>query len=246
MRVLFIFCLFVASTAPGVAAPEIAVDVGHGVVERGATSARGRSEFDFNLDFARILAPTLRTRGYRVREVNFAGDIGALAERPLQAAGADFFVAIHHDSISEPYLQAWDWDGSEQSHTDLKRGFGLFVSHDNPHSKHSLACASALGAALRAAGFVPTPWHGRKHVPADRANGVWYYDNLVVLYRTTLPAVLFEAGVIKHREEELELRDTERQGRMAEALADGFAACLPPAGAAPAPLARIRGKPARE
>ena len=77
--------------------------------------------------------------------------------------------------------------------------------------------------------------NGRKHLAADAANGVWYYDNLVVLYRTTLPAVLFEAGVIKHREEELELLDPERQARMADALATGIAACL-----------AVRGKSARE
>ena len=57
-------------------------------------------------------------------------------------------------------------------------------------------------------------------------NTVHYYDNMVVLYRTTLPAVLFEAGVIKHRAEELALRDPVRQDRMADAIATGIAACL--------------------
>ena len=79
---------------------------------------------------------------------------------------------------------------------------------------------------MRRAGFAPSSWHARKHQPADAENGVWYYDNLVVLYRTRLPAVLFEAGVIKHRDEELELRDPERQARMADAVATGIAACL--------------------
>ncbi|MCB1961389.1 MAG: N-acetylmuramoyl-L-alanine amidase, partial [Rhodocyclaceae bacterium] len=55
---------------------------------------------------------------------------------------------------------------------------------------------------------------------------VHWYDNLVVLYRTALPAVLFEAGVIKHRDEELELRDAARQQRMADGIATGVAACL--------------------
>lgn len=225
-----IFCLLAWSTVSLGAPPEIALDVGHGIVERGATSARGRSEFDFNRDFALVLAPVLRERGWRVREINFAGDIVRLAERPRRAAGADFFIALHHDSISEAYLQPWEWDGSAQTYTDVKRGFGIFVSHANPHPRRSLACASALGAALRAAGFMPTPWHGLKHAPADVDNGVWYYDHLVVLYRTTLPAVLFEAGVIKHRDEELELLDPERQARMAAALADGLAECLPATG----------------
>jgi N-acetylmuramoyl-L-alanine amidase len=40
------------------------------------------------------------------------------------------------------------------------------------------------------------------------------------------PALLFEAGVIKHREEELELLEPHRQARMADALATGIAACL--------------------
>ena len=36
----------------------------------------------------------------------------------------------------------------------------------------------------------------------------------------------FEAGVIKHRDEELALLDPKRQERMADAIATGIAACL--------------------
>lgn len=220
---------------PATAAPRVAVDVGHTLAEPGAWSARGRSEFAFNRELAGRLAEALAAQGLAVKQVNFAGDIGSLAERPAQAAGSDFFISVHHDSIGEEYLSTWDWDGFEATHTDLKRGFGIFVSRRNPDLGKSLSCASALGTALRRAGFVPTPWHARKHLPADAENGVWYYDNLVVLHKATFPAVLFEAGVIKHREEELELRDPEWQARMSEALAAGTAACL-----------RVRGKPARE
>jgi N-acetylmuramoyl-L-alanine amidase len=220
------FALFFLSTAAFGDLPLVAVDVGHGFKVSGATSARGRSEFSFNQSFAGVLAETLLAHQLRVRPVNFAGDIGSLTERPAQAVGSDFFISIHHDSISTAFLEFWDWDGSEQSYTDRKRGFGLFVSARNPDPATSLRCASSMGAMLRRAGFVPTPWHGRKHLAADAENGVWYYDNLVVLYRTTLPAVLFEAGVIKHREEELELLDPQRQARMADALATGIAGCL--------------------
>jgi len=225
LRIL-IFALFSLSTAVLAAPSLVAVDVGHGLKDSGAISARGRSEFAFNRVFAEVLAGALRQRAVGVREVNFAGDIVSLADRPAQAAGSDFFIAIHHDSISESYLHFWDWDGSEASYTDVKRGFGIFVSAQNPDLPTSLRCASAMGAMLRLAGFVPSTWHGRRHLAADAENGVWYYDNLVVLYRTTLPAVLFEAGVIKHREEELELLDPERQALMADAVATGIAACL--------------------
>lgn len=208
------------------AAPLVAVDVGHGRQDTGAISARGRTEFAFNRDFAGVVAETLRQRELAVREVNFDGRIGSLAARPQAAEGSDFFISIHHDSISEPWLLDWEWEGKPQRYTEVKRGYGIFVSAQNPDPATSLRCASTIGAMMRRAGFEPSTWHARKHQPADAENGVWYYDNLVVLYRTKLPAVLFEAGVIKHRDEELELLDPERQARMADAVATGIAACL--------------------
>jgi len=220
----FLFLSGLLSTAS--AAPLVAVDVGHGLHDSGALSARGRPEFEFNRVLAGVLAGALTQRGLAVQEINFAGDIGSLAARPAQAKGSDFFISIHHDSISEAWLLPWTWEGVERTHTEVKRGYGLFVSQQNPDLETSLRCASAIGSQLRRAGFVPTPWHARRHKPADAENGVWYYDNLVVLYRTTLPAVLFEAGVIKHRDEELELLDPERQALMADVVATGIAACL--------------------
>lgn len=219
------FLLLGLTTTPA-ATPLVAVDVGHGMVDGGAISARGRSEFSFNQQLAGELAEALRQRRIGVRPINFAGAIGGLRERAIAAAGSDFFLSVHHDSVDPAYLEFWDWDGRLTSYTEAKRGFGLFVSAANPDHETSLRCASAIGAVLRRNGFAPSAWHGRKHLPADAQNGVWYYDNLVVLYRTTLPAVLFEAGVIKHREEELQLLDPQRQARMADAMATGIAGCL--------------------
>ena len=204
----------------------VAVDVGHVLSDPGAESARGRSEFAFNRELAGRLVGALARRGLAVAEINFAGDITSLAARPAQAKGSDFFISIHHDSVSEAYLLPWVWEGVERSHTEVKRGYGLFVSQRNPDPATSLRCASAIGSQLRRAGFVPTAWHAHNHLPADAENGVWYYDNLLVLSRTTLPAVLFEAGVIKHRDEELELLDPQRQTLMADVMATGIAACL--------------------
>ena len=225
MRIL-LPVLLAACSATTLAAPLVAVDVGHGLADSGAISARGRPEFAFNRDFAGVLAGVLRDKALAVREVNFDGRIASLAARPQAAAGSDFFLSVHHDSIGQQWLKDWAWQGTPQTYTEVKRGFGLFVSLQNPGLATSLRCASTIGALLRRAGFVPSDWHARKHQPADAENGVWYYDNLVVLYRTSLPAVLFEAGVIKHRDEELELLDPARQARMADAVATGIAACL--------------------
>ena len=226
MKIFRILAVLLLSTAAAAAPPQVAVDVGHTLQDSGAVSARGRSEFAFNRDFAEVLAGTLRQHAIAVREVNFAGTIGSLAARPQAALGSDFFISIHHDSIAEAWLLPWEWQGQQRTHTEVKRGYGIFVSTANPGLATSLRCASAIGALLRRNGFTPSTWHARKHVAADAENGVWYYDNLVVLYRTTLPAILFEAGVIKHRDEEIELLDPERQVRMADAVATGIAACL--------------------
>jgi len=226
-----VFTLGLLVSHSGLHAVEVSVDVGHTLAAHGATSARGAHEFDFNLVLARQLIGQLAERGLRVRPVNLDGLIESLVARPQQATGSDFFIAVHHDSVHADLLQEWDWDGTIQTYSDRYSGFSLFVSRDNPDLTTSLRCASAIGSRLRRAGFVPAMHHanplaGIPRQPADASNAVYYYDKLVVLYRTTLPAVLFEAGVIKHRAEELALLDPENQWRMADAIATGIAACL--------------------
>ncbi len=210
---------------------EVAVDVGHTLAASGAVSARGRSEFFFNQVLAAKVGRALAERGLGVRPINADGRIDSLPARPQAAAGSTFFFSIHHDSVQPHLLSEWEWDGTVQTYSDVHRGFSFFVSRDNPDLATSLRCASAIGSRLRRLGFVAATHHadslpGKERPYADVANAVHYYDNLVVLYRTTLPAVLFEAGVIKHRAEELELRDPQRQERMADAIATGIAACL--------------------
>lgn len=227
---------FVALAIAGVVcsavfATEVAVDVGHTLAASGAVSARGNKEYDFNRVLAAGVSVALAERGLGVRPINFDGRIDSLEARPQQAVGADFFISIHHDSVQAELLEEWEWNGTLQTYSDRHAGFALFVSHDNPDLATSLRCASAIGARLRRLGFVGATHHadslpGHPRSYADAENTVHYYDKLIVLYRTTLPAVLFEAGVIKHRAEELALRDPLRQIRMANAIATGIAACL--------------------
>lgn len=219
---LFCFVALPASARP----PVVAVDVGHTLAASGASSARGRSEFEFNRELAREVAAALIHLGIAAHLVNDDGRIASLRARPKAVPNADFFLSIHHDSVSEHELKPWVWQGEARDYNDEFAGHSLFVSHDNPAPAASLTCASAIGARLQRRGFVPTTKNARRRAYADATHAVHWYDNLVVLYRTTLPAVLFEAGVIKNREEELLLRDRARQRRMAEEIATGVAACL--------------------
>jgi N-acetylmuramoyl-L-alanine amidase len=211
--------------------PLVAVDIGHYLAEPGATSARGRVELEFNRELAALIRDELQARGLRVLLVGADGDMAVLSRRTATARGADLFLSVHHDSVQPHYLEEWVHEGETRRFSDRFAGFSLFVSRRNPELAASLACASAVGAAMQGAGFTPSLYHaepipGESKPFADRANGVHYYDNLVVLHTATQAAVLFEAGVIVNRAEELALREPATRGRIATAVADGVRSCL--------------------
>ncbi|HTO51614.1 MAG TPA: N-acetylmuramoyl-L-alanine amidase [Burkholderiales bacterium] len=230
MRAGFIAFLLAASAAAR-EPPLVAVDVGHFAAEPGATSARGRPELEFNRELAALVGDALQARGVRVLVIGADGDMAVLSRRTAAARGAALFLSVHHDSVQPHYLEEWTYEDETRLFSDRFAGFSLFVSRRNPEVGASLACASAIGAAMRGAGFAPSLYHaepirGESKPFADRANGVHYYDNLVVLHSATQPAVLFEAGVIVNRAEELALRAPGTHGRIAEAVADGVRSCL--------------------
>ncbi len=205
---------------------EVAVDIGHTLDAPGATSARGRTEFAFNRDLGFAVLAALRERGLATRVVNADGRIASLRARPAAAEGAGFLLSIHHDSVGAHELLPWTWNGETLDYNDDFAGHSLFVSRENPQTPLSVLCARTIGARLQRLGFVPTHKNGRRRSYADFEHAVHYYDGLAVLRHARMPAVLFEAGVIKNREEELLLRDPVRQARMADGIATGLAACL--------------------
>ena len=229
MRALF--PLLLLCVAASVRAATVAVDVGHFIEEPGATSAHGRPELDFNRELAVEIESTLRGRGLRTLLIGYDGFMSQLARRTAAAADADFFLSVHHDSVQPYLLQTWEYDLVERPYSDLHSGFSLFVSRKNHALKRSLACASAIGEALRGAGFSPSLYHaepipGENKPFADKTNGVHYYDNLIVLKTARTPAVLLEAGVILNREEDMKMRSEEVHRRIAGAVAQGLTRCL--------------------
>jgi N-acetylmuramoyl-L-alanine amidase len=68
----------------------------------------------------------------------------------------------------------------------------------------------------------------------DREAGVYRYDQLIVLRKTQMPAVLFEAGSIINRDEELQMSSAERLDPIRSSLRGAvkkFCDLLPPASA---------------
>lgn len=230
-RVLCVLC--VQAFLPSAHAAAIAVDVGHYLKQPGAISARGVPEFEYNLRLAREVATALRGAGHKTLLIGDDGLAENLGSRAPRAAGTDLFISIHHDSVQPRFLEPWEHEGATRLYSDQFAGYSLFVSHLHPQLPASLKCASAIGAALNAAGFTASRYHadpivGENRPFADEPNGVHYFDNLAVLKTASVPAVLFEAGVIVNRSEELRMRDPAVRKRIADSIVAGVGACLSP------------------
>ena len=209
----------------------VALDVGHERARPGAISARGVTEFEFNLALARRVLAALHAAGFeRSFLIGESGAPLALRERPAAAArgGAEVLISLHHDSVQERYLEPWRFAGRLRDHSTHARGFSLFVSAENRFYDASRALAVALGAALRAAGLRPSVHHaepiaGESRPVLDAARGVYRFDGLAVLRTAAMPAVLLEAGVIKHRAEELVVASRAFRAEVAAAILSAVA-----------------------
>ena len=225
-----VFVLLVFLTFPAGAA-KIALDVGHYFKKPGVISARGVAEFQYNLQLAQEVEAALRKAGHVTRMIGENGMAEDLGSRAPRARGMDLFISIHHDSVQPRFLSTWEYEGGARNYSDRFSGYSLFVSRLHPDPGKSLKCASAIGAALKQAGFTASRYHadpilGESRPFADEDNGVHYFDNLAVLKTARVPALLFEAGVIVNRDEELRMRDPAVRGKIVAAIVSGAGACL--------------------
>lgn len=207
---------------------KIVIDIGHTADVPGAISARGVPEYAFNLALADETVLQLRAAGFdkTVRLITSTPPLEGLVERARQANAmhADLFVAIHHDSVPEQFLETWQFEGQENRFSDRFHGFAIFISADNADRAGSLAFGSLLGRELQARGLRYTPHYtlpimgNRRRQLVDAKAGVYRYDQLIVLRETKMPAVLLEAGSIVNRDEEVELSSAGRRAITAGAI----------------------------
>ncbi|HTZ02760.1 MAG TPA: N-acetylmuramoyl-L-alanine amidase [Xanthobacteraceae bacterium] len=207
----------------------VVVDVGHTVAVPGATSARGVSEYTFNLALGTKIKDALTTAGFRATTLMITATAPwrGLVERAARANAmhANLFIAIHHDSVPDNLLKSWQYEGQDQHYNDDYPGYAIFISNANPDRAASLQFGSLLGKELQARGEHYTPHYTltlmghRRRILVDAQNGVYRYDQLIVLRDTRMPAVLLEAGSIVNRDEELQLATPERQALTSAAVA---------------------------
>ncbi len=189
----------------------VTIDIGHTPRKGGATSARGVSEYAFNKRLAGFLERRLlNTDGFAVRVLNRAGKNISLGRRAAEIGRVrtGVLISIHHDSAQLRYFRKWTYKGKKRRYSDTFKGHSLFVSSRSPAYKQARDLGTALGTALRSAGFTPTLHHaepikGENRPLLNRSLGLYNFSGLRVLRAARVPAVLVEAGLIVNRQQEL-------------------------------------------
>jgi N-acetylmuramoyl-L-alanine amidase len=126
--------------------------------------------------------------------------------------------------VPNALLENWDFEGRKSHFSDRFGGYSVFVSRENPEFGTSLKFAELVGREMKAQGLdyarqYTMPIMGRyRHELLDEETGVYRYDELVVLRKTRMPAVLLEAGSIINRDEELKMSSPEHQDIIASGV----------------------------
>ena len=207
----------------------IVLDVGHTAESEGAISARNVSEFVYNLRLARRIEEKLKAEGFaETRLLLTEGKARRSLVKRVDAANdlrADLLLSIHHDSVPNKFLEDWEFEGKKSRYSDRFSGYSVFVSRSNPDFNTSLSFAELIGKEMKAQGLdyakqYSQPIMGRyQRELLNRETGVYRYDELIVLRKTRMAAVLLEAGSIINRDEELKMGSPEHRNIVSSGVA---------------------------
>ena len=207
----------------------IVLDVGHTAESEGAISARNVSEFVFNLRLAKRIEQKLKAEGFaETRLLLTEGKARRSLVKRVDAANnlpADLLLSIHHDSVPNKFLENWEFEGKKSRYSDRFSGYSVFVSRSNPDYKTSLSFAELIGKEMKAQGLEYAQQYSQaimgryQRELLNKETGVYRYDELIVLRKTRMAAVLLEAGSIINRDEELQMGSAERRNIISSSVA---------------------------
>lgn len=179
----------------------VALDIGHSEKRGGAYSATGKSEYTYNLRFAKELGKAFEDAGIDYKFINHV----KLRDRVKEVNQGDFdlFISIHHDSVKEKYLSY----RGKQHYSNVFEGYSLFASSKNKFYKKSIKIGNNIGYNLINSGFKYTAHHnepikGENRPFINKEVGLYNFKDLIVLKGVKIPALLIEVGIIVNEYEE--------------------------------------------
>jgi N-acetylmuramoyl-L-alanine amidase len=233
----------------------VVVDVGHTAEAYGAKSARNQREYDFNFELAWEIEHGLKEDGFtRTVLLVTGGPAHPSLEDRVAAANRlspNLFLSIHHDSVPDKFLEKWDYEDTPSQFSDRFSGHSLFVSNQNRDFKASVQFGQILGMQLKDRGlqyarhYTESFMGHRRRQLVDAAAGVYRYDQLIVLRRTQMPAVLLEAGSIINRDEEVAMSSPERRALISDAVTAAVETYCDAHAVRPEPVRAARQEPIR-
>jgi len=222
-------CLLAGAAQADAAAPPpftVVIDPGHNPSQPGALGIKGIYEVVYNDQLAAQVVEALTAAGVRTVLTRKPTEEISLDGRTQLAntSGADLFLALHHDSAQLGYLERFVAGDKPAYRTKVPlAGYSLFVSTLNPQFEASRHFAEGLGQQLVALGRPPSKHHGEK-IPGENRElldpklGIYRFDDLIVLKKTRIPAVLLEVGVIVDAADEAYVSDVAHQRAIVQAI----------------------------
>ena len=213
----------------------IAVDAGHGGVDPGAIGRGGTREKDVTLAIARALAERINAEaGMHAVLTRDRDEFLELRDRIGRArtARADLFISVHADWIADRGVsgasvyvlsvhgassEAARWLAERENSADLVGG----ARGDDPGALEPVLIDAAqneiIGVSASAAERVVSALEGVGEIRKAQVQRAGF----VVLKSRDIPSMLIETAYISNPAEELRLRSTREQARLADAIASG-------------------------
>ncbi|GCL72729.1 N-acetylmuramoyl-L-alanine amidase [Paenibacillus naphthalenovorans] len=199
---------------PGQAmAAKIVVDAGHGGRDPGAIGVNGLQEKTVNLDISRKLRDLLIQRGYEVTMTRDSDVYLTLKERVdfTKAQHADLFVSIHANSISSPGTRG-----------------AMVLYYDDAYPQSSYPASPEMRALTPQSRELATKVLNSLVQTAGLENRGIVPSAVYVVRMGNIPSILVETAFLSNPEDAALLASNQMRQIMAQGIASGIEAYLPP------------------
>lgn len=206
--------------------PVVVIDSGHTNKIPGAISITGKHEVEYNDTMVSKLSFALTRAGFVPILTCKPNQDSKLEDRAsiANSYNAVAMLSIHHDSAQLVHLETVKLNGRNtyRTHEPIS-GYSIFVSKKNPQFDSSYILAKLLGQELLKLGRKPALHHaepipGEGRPLLDRNLGIYQFDDLVVLKKSKVPAVLLEIGVVVDKFDEAYVTRTDHQESIVNAI----------------------------